>query len=62
MKTLKYIYIAVVAAGAAMILAAMIIDTSNIDLSENLLKFGIGALIAGIVLYIPLFIKDKFKK
>ena len=62
MTILKYIYIGLVCAGAIAVLAGMIIDTSIMELSQNLLNIGLGAVIAGVILYIPIFIKERIIK
>lgn len=62
MTILKYIYIGLVCAGAIAVLAGMIIDTSNMELSQNLLNIGLGAVITGVILYIPIFIKERIIK
>lgn len=62
MTILKYIYVALVCIGAIAIIAAMLIDTSNMELSDTLLKTGLGAVVVGVILYIPIFIKEKIIK
>ena len=61
-KVLKYIYYAAVIVGAIFMLVAMFVDADNTPLAETLAKIGLFTLIGGIVLYIPLLIKEKFSK
>ena len=61
-KILKYVFYAGIIVGAVLMLAAMFIDASDTPLAETLAKIGLIALIAGVALYIPLIIKEKFGK
>ena len=61
-KILRYIFYTGIIAGALLMLAAMFIDATDTPLAETLAKIGLTALIAGVALYIPLLIKERFKK
>ncbi len=61
-KILKYVYYCAIVVGALFMLAAMFIDASDTSLAETVGKIGLYAFAGGIILYLPLLIKERMGK